>query len=88
MVDTPIGDLTFVTDGLQYVCFWHPSNESFKSQRARPIASISTRLIKDKVDFELWQTEVKNRWLVTSATILGANVEDLFIQNISVGDTN
>lgn len=78
----PTGDLTFLTDGHDYVCIWHPVGEDFRSKNARPLALISTRLIKDKKDFNQWRKDICARWAEAAQEILGVEPGNIQIEEI------
>jgi hypothetical protein len=87
-MEKAIGDLTFLTDGSDYACIWHPSAEDYKSRNARLLATIAVKLINDQADFNAWKEEVQNRWRKACETIFTGALGDITIVPLNRGNTN
>lgn len=87
-MDIGTGDLTFLTDGSDYICIWSPSGENYKSKNARPLGIIAVVLIEDRTDFLKWQKDMRERWQRACAVILGRKPEDIKIEEINIGGLN
>jgi hypothetical protein len=88
-MDVALGDLTFLTDGADYICIWSPPGEKYTSENARPLAIISVSLISDEADFQKWQKEVSNRWKVACAEIVNDCADSIHVEPVlGVRNTN
>jgi len=58
-----LGQLTFLTDGIDYACIWSPSGEDHTRENARALSLIAIALVKDQADFLAWQKNINDRWL-------------------------
>ncbi len=87
-MERAISDLTFLTDGSDYACIWHPSTEDYTSPNARLLATVAVKLIHDQADFNAWKEEVQNRWRRACATIFDGSVTDISLVPVNMGNAN
>ena len=83
-----LGQLTFLTDGIDYACIWSPSGEDHTSENARALSLIAIALVKDQTDYLAWQKNINDRWLDACARILNESREHMHIDEVKVRDVN
>ena len=83
-----LGLLSFVTNGVEYACIWHPENETSEGPRAKVMSTIAIKIVHDAEDFKLWQKKIQTRWARAVEKVLGIDSSDIEFDKTTGVNTN